>query len=43
MVAAHDADTDDTDTQRTLRVSNRSLHHILMVSPRPTCPSPILP
>jgi hypothetical protein len=34
VIAAHDADTDDTDTQRTLRARYCSLH-ILMVSPRP--------
>jgi hypothetical protein len=43
MIAAHDADTDDTDTQWTLRARYRSLHHILMVSPRPKYPPPILP
>jgi hypothetical protein len=35
MIAAHDADADDTDTQRTLSACYCSLHHISMVSPRP--------
>ena len=36
MVAAHDADADDAHTQRTLRARCCSLHHVSMVSPRPS-------
>src|SRR5262245_31657403 len=44
MIAAHDADADDTDTQRPLRARYCSLHHILKVSPNaPKYPPPISP
>ena len=36
MIAAHDANADDTHTQRTFRACCCSLHHVSMISPRPT-------
>src|SRR6185312_13866836 len=42
MVASHDADSDDTHTQRTLRICDSSLHHLTTVSPSPrTFASPV--
>jgi hypothetical protein len=35
MIAAHDADADDTDTQRTLRACYCSLHHLPILPQAP--------
>ena len=39
MIAAHDADADDADAQRTLRACCLHLRHVSMVSPTPQTPA----